>query len=365
MSPKLLKLQGVIAYHILTKGRLTRKLVVLFFILNFLCIGCMNNQKSSKTAHLFGQENAVWTESIYLRGYKPSSGEKLTDAHLKNYAKILEDNRIKYAYLFAGPYQKDGHLPDYPFSYLAKESVKKLKQYYPEIIILPWIGGVQNKTVYLGDSTWVENALQDTKKMVQFLDVPGVHIDFEYILKGDSYLDTTIEMEKFGDKDNYGDNVNSFHKTLRLLIPDSFVSSVVVATAPDTKPWKRKTSIDELLELTSYVDQISFLYYDTYISSQNLFKKNCVEQIKDIETLKKSNPYVQYLLSIGTFINRPELRKYRNLKIESISNSLETIKQSTIQVNATNKLIDGISIFCDWQTENEEWNEFYTNWVEQ
>ena len=130
-----------------------------------------------------------------MRGYKPSTGEKISNEHIKEYAETLKNNKIKYAYLFAGPYGEDGHLPEYAFSEIAVNSVKTLKGYYPEIVILPWVGGVQNKTVYLNDSLWVNNALIDTRKLLNTLDVPGVHIDLEFILPGDSFLDKEINKQ--------------------------------------------------------------------------------------------------------------------------------------------------------------------------
>jgi hypothetical protein len=84
--------------------------------------------------------------------------------------------------------------------------------------------------------------------------------------------------------------------------------------------------MDELSELTKHIDQISFLYYDTYLGTQKEFKENCTALLNDIRKLKRVNPSVQYLVSIGTFINAPELRKYRNMKIENIPNSLKTIR---------------------------------------
>ena len=338
-----------------------RQSSLLFFLFWVFSTSCNKNVR--ETNGLFGQENAIWTESIYLRGYKPSTGKKLSDNDLKKYANTLKNNNIKYAYLFAGPYQEDGHLPKYSFSKLARTSVNKLKSYNPELIVLPWIGGVQNKTVYLGDSIWVKNALEDTKKLVNTLKTPGVHIDFEYILKGNPYLDTTIKPEKVNDEENYGDNVNSFHRKLRSLLPDSFISSVVVSTSPDTKPWKRKTSMEELSVLVKYVDQLSFLYYDTHINSQDVFEQNCVAQIRDIQKLQNLNTNTQFLLSVGTFVNRLELQKYRNLEIENIPNSLDVIKRSALEVSDSSRLVDGIAIFCDWETDEQEWKDFKAQWA--
>lgn len=339
------------------KVKLTNLLFPLILIVLTQC-----KSKEDKLKHLYGQQNAVWTESIYLRGYKPSTGEKISNEHIKEYAETLKNNKVKYAYLFAGPYGEDGHLPEYAFSEIAINSVKILKGYYPEIVILPWVGGVQNKTVYLNDSLWVNNALVDTKKLLYTLNVPGVHVDLEFILPGDSLLDTEINKAKPGDLEAYADNVNSFHKKLRQIIPEAFISSVVVAPSTDTRPWKRKTSMSELNELVKYIDQLSFLYYDTQINDQKMFEDNCAELIRDVRMLKSSRD-IQYLVAIGTFVNRSELHKYRNLEIENIPNSLQTIKSKASLIDSTKQLVNGIALFCDWETDEQEWGEFYENWV--
>jgi len=311
-----------------------------------------------------GQQNAVWSESRYLRGHKPSTKEPLTEEHLLDYAQTLKSNNIKYAYLFAGPFQKDGHLPEYPFSKLAINNIKKLKRYYPEIVILPWVGGIQNKTVFLDDSLWVKNALDDSQKLMRTLNVSGLHVDLEFILKGDPYLERIASDRKTGDKEVYANNVNDFHKKLRSLNPNAFISSVVVSTAPDTKPWKRKTSINEIKELIKYVDQLSFLYYDTFISNQTVFEQNCHSQIMDIQTLRntKLSHKVQYLMAIGTFVNERPLRKYRDLKIENIPNSICTIKRSSLKVSQELQLVDGLAIYCEWETNETEWNDISKYW---
>ncbi len=333
----------------------------LYFVVFALLIACTPQERYPEG--LFGQENAVWTESVYFRGHRPSTGELISNRNIEDYAQTVKENNVKYAYIFSGPFGIDGHLPGYAFSQTAINSVKHLKRLYPEIVILPWIGGLQNKTVYLGDSLWVANALKDTQKLIEVLDIPGVHVDFEFILSGDPYLEQTVNPEKPGDREMYGHNVNEFHRKLRELLPTAFISSVVIATSPDTRPWKRKTSMDELHTLVKYVDQLSFLYFDTHIHDQQVFEKNCVDLIRDIQILKRAKE-IQYLVAIGTFLNVPELQEYRNLKIESLPNTLKTIKQSAVQVDSVNQLVDGISIYSDWATEKKEWREFYKYWVD-
>ena len=238
----------------------------IFFASLILGLALLLTNCTNRNLENLGQENAIWSEVVFFRGYYPSTGVGLTGNHIKKHAKTLKKYNIKYTYIFAGPFDTEGFLPNYSFSNTAINSVKLLKHYYPEVVILPWIGGIQNKTVFLNDSTWVKNALNDSKRLIDTLSVPGLHFDFEFIVPGDDYLDKTVVRYGSGDIDAYGNNVNKFFKKFRDLMPNTFVSSVVVTTSPGAKPWKRKTTMDELNILTKYVDQLSFLYYDTFLS---------------------------------------------------------------------------------------------------
>lgn len=310
-----------------------------------------------------GQENAVWTESIFLRGFNPTTYQLLTEDYVKKYAETLKQNNIKYAYLFAGPFNNKGFLPGYAFSDTALNTVILLKRFNPDIVILPWVGGVQDVTVHLEDSVWRNNALQDSKRLINRLNVSGIHFDFEYVLEGNSYLDQILNKESSSNILSYGENVIYFHRLFRELMPTVFVSSVVVAPTPDTKPWKKKTSMDELRILTKYIDQISLLYYDTSLDTQQDFETNCMSLLFSMKELKIDEPDVQYLVSIGTFINELELQQYRNLNIENIPNSLQTLKVCLRKINSEVQIIDGISIYCNWETDEDEWKLIRKYWT--
>lgn len=102
------------------------------------------------------KENATWIKSTFFRGFDPTTKKKLEPKDVEELALRLKNNNIRYAYIFAGPYENDGHLPPYVFSIQAKESIKGLKKAYPALKILPWIGGIQNKTVHLEQINWVK-----------------------------------------------------------------------------------------------------------------------------------------------------------------------------------------------------------------
>ncbi|MBB6107670.1 glycosyl hydrolase family 18 protein [Mucilaginibacter lappiensis] len=323
--------------------------------------GCKN---SNEVSLLYGQNNAMWCQSLYLRGYNPTTKERLTSKMVDSFGQQMKNHHIKYVYLFAGPFLSNGHLPEYPFTDSAVNVVKKLKQNNPDLIILPWVGGIQNKTVQLQDSLWVNNAISDTKLLIKRLGVPGIHLDFEYILSGDPYLDHFVDNHNNANKEDYGKNVNDFCRRLRISMPKIFISSVVVATSPETKPWKMKTTLPELKILTKYIDQLAFLYFDTGITDNKVFKHNCELLSKDILFLYSQNK-IKYLIAVGTFINEPQLHGYRHMDIENIPNSISVIKSGLVSVSPPKRILDGIALYCDWRTTDTEWREFDRYWLEK
>jgi hypothetical protein len=294
-------------------------------------------------------ENGIWIKSTYFRGHDPVSKKSLTLKDVEDLALRLKTNKIKYAYIFSGPYENDGHLPAYAFSLKAKESISILKRIYPEIKILAWIGGVQNKTIHLERANWVKNAIADTTKLISLMPLDGVHLDLEYVL----YKDNTFNKKKLNVND-YGAYWVKFHKQLRLTLPKAFISSVVVSTASGTKPWKHKHTLNEIKELSTVVDQLSFMFYETSLMEIRAYERSLREQIQQIKDLKNSlSNRSKYLIGLGVFKEEKKLYSYRDLGFKNlplILNLLQAIGQK-------NPAIDGIAVYCDWMMTDLEWNQ--------
>lgn len=311
----------------------------------------------------FGQDNAIWTESIFFRGYSPSQYEELTAAHITDYAQVLKDHHVKYAFFFAGPFGDDGHLPSYAFSVLAFNVIQRFKNLYPDLTILPWVGGIQNKTIHLEDSTWRSHAISDCKKLVQNLQVKGLHIDLEHLMPAYADVDTAVVQKGSEDLDRYPYLVNAFHHQLRDSLPNAYISAVVTSTPPQTTHWKRKTSVEELRPLLADIDQLLFLFYDTMIGDTTTFRLAAEQQMIDLQTLKATRD-IPMMLAIATFINPEKIQKFHNLEVENIPNALETIKTAALKISPTKRLLDGIGIYGNWETDYEEWQqikEHYTH----
>lgn len=300
------------------------------------------------------KENATWIKSTFFRGYDPISKKKLELKDIEALATRLKANNIRYAYIFGGPFEDSGHLPDYVFSAQAKESIKILKKIYPELKILSWIGGVQNKTVYLEQVDWVKNAITDISRLVKTISVDGIHLDLEYVL---------YPYPKFNHRrlnsDTYGIHWVNFHKLLRLALPNEFISSVVVSTASGTKPWKHKHLLSEIKEVSSIINQISFMFYETNIHELKTYRESLKEQLQQIKNLKNelNQKAPQYLIGVGTFNIQKALSGYRDLRFENLPMTLKLMKELDQEISPKTSLVEGLAIFCEWETTDTEWNE--------
>ncbi len=308
------------------------------------------------------QNNAVWCQSLFLRGYQPSTMAALTEEDLTRFCDTLNRNRIKYAYLFAGPYDTNGLLPTYAFSSTARASIEKIKENCPEVTLMPWVGGIVNKTVFVDESQWVSNAIHDTARLLTTLGLNGVHVNFEFFTHriSDEFFPGLRGIE------DYGKYEVQFFKELRLALPRAFISTVVVSTAPQTKPWKRKNTFEEIRQMSELVNQIAILCYDTSISNQLVFQECYRRQLGDIKLWKnEQNVATEFLFGIGTFVNKEELWRFRELKIENISNTLRTLKHAMAESSDGTNLIDGLAIFAEWTTDEREWADLRQHWIER
>ena len=317
---------------------------------------------------IFGQENATWSRSVFFRGYEPTKGQPLLEKDLEDFSVTLKNGGIKYAYIFSGPFQGDGSLPDYAFSDQARASILKIKSAYPEIQILPWIGGIQNRTVHFEKSSWMTNAVAATTKLIDTMPIDGIHLDFEYILpQAENQALNLSPSDLLRESSTYDAGILEFHRLIRTARPKTFISSVVVSTASQSKPWKKKHTPFQIEQISRQVNQLSFLYYDTQIDDAETYRAGLKEQLEQIKSLKGSlGIYApQYLIAIGTFINEPELQKYRNLSLENVPYTINLLKDTIRLVSPRDRIVDGLAVYCEWQTSLEEWNQIRQLWSEK
>lgn len=108
------------------------------------------------------------------------------------------------------------------------------------------------------------------------------------------------------------------------------------------------------------------MFYETGISDPEKYLLAMREQLGQIQSLKEGlgGKAPQYLMGIGAFKNKGPLRKYRDLKIESIPSTLDLIKNLMREFPLGQHLVDGIAIYCEWLATPADWLQLSRHWVE-
>lgn len=302
--------------------------------------------------------HGMWTQSLFFRGYNPTTGSKLRMKDIVTLAREANTNQMRDLYIFAGPFNEDGSIPDYAFSQTARQSVRRLKELAPQVRVLPWLGGLQDKTVFLTKPEWRARAIDDTIRLISFLEVPGAHLDFEYILPSSAFVIQTENIPTArSPMSDYHPSMRSFFREFRERAPSAFLSTVFPSSAPEVTPWKINPTRRDIQEIAPLVNQVSFLYYDTSIRSQEKFEEGMRHQLEDIAASRRVAPSTEFIVAFGTFINYIPLHPYRDLTIENLPNSFATLKRVLQSMGGENPL-SGISLFCEWETDQSEWEQF-------
>ena len=141
-------------------------------------------------------------------------------------------------------------------------------------------------------------------------------------------------------------------------MPKAFISVVVVSTASGTKPWKHKHSLSEIKELSSVVNQMSFMFYETSLMEMKVYRENLKEQLQQIKHLKKIDQNLsKYLIALGIFGEEKKLQSYRDLGLENLPITLKILQEVEREINQKEPIIDGLAIYCEWMTTDLEWNQ--------
>lgn len=305
--------------------------------------------------------NALWVQSRFLRGESPITGEPLLPEDIERLAETINRHEIRTAFLFAGPFGRSGRLPPYAFSDHAEATIAKLRELCPKVRFLPWVGGTTGQNVFLREESWRSRAVSETRKLMSFLGVGGVHINIESVLQQNKDLLALRELESSG-SEVFGKEVVAFLSEVRRVLPEAYLSVAVPSTAEEARFWKQRLSKKEVFELSKQVNQITLQYFDTAIDSQHRYLKGLRTQLKHVAQwkglLRGRSP--EYVLAIGTGTNAPSEWNFRDPQIESFSNALLSLRGLEFGEKI---FFNGIGIYANWQTTPEQWRQLDSYWL--
>ncbi|MEZ5101791.1 MAG: hypothetical protein R3C15_18735 [Thermoleophilia bacterium] len=298
----------------------------------------------------WGRTNAAWVRVTrrprarwdvvgQLRFRVAGGPPLLDDGAIARLGRRLARERISYPFVSLGPFRLDGSSPER--SFLRGPGIFDVLREHHLGGTPPWIGGIQGRQLRLDDADWVERAVDDAARLVGAVDAPGLHLDLERIVGVGAPM---------GD---YPGAVNRFVARLREALPDAFLSIVLPATASEVRSWKEPHRVDQVDGLVPLVDQLAILFYDTSLADRASFEAGLAEQVDHLARWRALSPRTQLLVALGTFVNEPSLRAYRDLGVEGIEAHFAALHRATL--HHAEQVVDGSAVYAEWTTSRARW----------
>lgn len=290
--------------------------------------------------HVTRRPGARWDVTGRLRRWLAGGPPPLGDAAIARIGRRLAREGIAYPLVASGPFRLDGSLPERSFRDWPRV-FRLLREHHPAGTPLPWVGGVHGKQLRLDDADWVARAVEDAARLVDALDVPGLHLDLERL----DALGPPIA--------DYPGAVNRLVTRLRDALPDAFLSVVLPPTAPGARCWKEPHGVEQVDELLPLVDQLVISFYDTSLLDRASYEAELAAQVDHLGRWRALAPRTQLLLGVGTFVNGPSLRSYRDLRVEGIEAHFAALHEATLR--HPDGLVDGSAVYGAWTTSRARW----------
>jgi Glycosyl hydrolases family 18 len=238
----------------------------------------------------------------------------------------LDTHGIRDLFPHLTPTGIDGKIPT-----VDEAQTKLFLELLPNKRVMPWLGGVTGKTVFLESPTWRKTFVSSVKTLLEtYPHFAGVHLDFEPLHNHDEgFLKLLLELRA----------VIGAGKLISLATPKP---NIIPGIAPD---WFWDKSM--FLEVSRLADQIVPMLYDTSISLQKPYIALIETWTRDV--LLSSNGK-EVLLGVPAW-DEPSISHHPD--IENITNSLRGI-QAALEPEMP-KNYAGIALYAHFTFDDSRW----------
>ncbi len=234
------------------------------------------------------------------------------------------------------PTSVDGSLPG-----IDSAQAFRLISGLPGIRVIPWIGGVRGKTVFLSNPQWRSSFVASVAELLQTYPFAGIHINIEPCPSGDTSFLLLLE-------------------ELRSAIPQGNILSVAAYPPPTIlHPFNEvHWNEDYFREVSSRSDQLAVMLYDTALISEKLYIH--LMSLWTRESLNWSNGK-NILLGVPAYSDQGV--GYHVPRVENLKNALLGIHKGLASFPELPHTYQGVAIYCLWEMDDEEWNYFEAHFL--
>jgi hypothetical protein len=278
------------------------------------------------------ERNGIWLghgwlgDDVWFSENARDSKNFRSQAAILKLKQELDLHGIRDVFPHLTPTTLDGKIPE-----VDAVQTKLFLEQLPNKRVMPWLGGVIGKTVFLNSSNWRKNFVSSVKRLLeQYPKFPGVHLDFEPLPNQDTgFLELLTE--------------------LRVAIGERTLISVATPI-PRIGFWGWDQNMFQ--KISSVADQIVPMLYDTTIVFQKPYV--ALMQIWTREILEWSNGK-EVLLGVPAW-DEPTRSHHPN--IENLSNSLRGI-HAALEAEIP-KNYAGIALYAHFTLNDARWKTLET-----
>lgn len=274
-----------------------------------------------------------------------------SDAELQALADRLLDRGITCWYMHTTPLLDSGGL-DYARLREVNRFVAVINEYAPEITLYAWMGvlskDAEGQTIGykfdLEEYERIDQIKQSAFELVDEIGFDGIHLNIEPLRSGDRNYLTLLSGLKAG--------LNARGKPLSIAAlflreeSDALVMSPSGEEVIDERRYLWSWRPAFYGELTHFVDQLVVMTYNKGFDNEASYSDWIADQVEQISG--------QLDDSTDLIIGVPTYNQYDSETIQSALRGLD-------QVSGLDRKVQGVSIYAEWTTDEEEW-KFFEEW---
>jgi hypothetical protein len=264
----------------------------------------------------------------YARYRDPESIHQLSD-RLRRY-------HITDVFAHLCPAETDGRLPQ-----VDAAQTERFLDALVGIRVLPWIGGPNGGHVRLQNVEWRSAfANQVHSLLLAHPRLAGVHINIEPLPSGNT-------------------NFLSFLEELRSALPQGKLLSIAAYPPPTRWHPHRDVHWDESYfhQIARRCDQLAVMMYDAGQRIPKVYQRLVADWTQDVLAWSEGKAV---LLGVPTYADAGA--EYHDPAVENLTNALLGLHRG-LSRQPLPADYQGVAIYCDWETGNEEWTYFQNHFL--
>jgi hypothetical protein len=252
-------------------------------------------------------------------------------SRIRNLAGLLRSHHITDVFPHLCPADERGRLPE-----TNPQQIETFLDEFAGLRVMPWIGGPNGSQVRISDGKWRANFIKSILELLAAHPrLAGVHINIEPLRSGDTDFLALLD-------------------ELRSVLPKDKLLSVAAYPPPT---WFQPSeevhwSEDYFRQVARRSNQMVVMMYDTALQKPRLYQYLMAGWTGEVLAWSGDTPV---LLGVPTY-NDPGV-DYHNSEVENLENALLGIHRGLAR-RPLPANYQGVAIYCEWETDTNEWQYF-------